>query len=306
MGHQHQHGNSNNLGWAFAINLGFAVLEVIGGTLTNSVAILSDALHDLGDSLSLGLAWVLGRYAEREGTQRFTYGFRRLSLLGALINSIVLVVGSIYILTEAIPRLLNPELVEARGMLLLAVIGIAVNGLAAWRLKGDKTTNARVVALHLLEDVLGWVAVLVVSIVLLFFDVPILDPLLSVGITLYILYNVWQRLGDTVSLFLQATPAEVDVSDIDAQLMAIAGVQSVHHTHIWSLDGEHNVLTTHLVVDEATNRQQRDDIRQRVMHVVEGMVLEHITVQLEYGPDDCWMLDQTEAEQAHQQQPEPH
>ena len=187
--HHHHHGDSANLRTAFFLNLGFTVIEIIGAYLTNSVAILSDAVHDLGDSIALGMAWGLEKQAAKEAPVRYSYGYGRLSLLAAFINATVLVAGGLFVLAEAIPRLLNPEATNAPGMVLLALGGIAVNGVAVWRLQGGGTMNAKVAMWHLLEDVLGWVAVLVVGITLLFVDLYILDSILSLLITLYILYS---------------------------------------------------------------------------------------------------------------------
>lgn len=254
---------------------------------TNSLAILSDALHDLGDSLSLGLAWYLGRYAGKESDRYYSYGYRRFSLLAALINSLILIAGSFYILSQAIPRLLEPEASNAKGMFLLALGGVMVNGLAAWRLKGGQSLNVQVVAWHLLEDVLGWAAVLVVSLILLFTEAHILDPILSVLITLYVLYNMVVKLKKTSALFLQSVPEDVDLNAFEERVQALAHVQSMHHTHIWSLDGEHHVLSTHLVVDEQTTKEEAGQIRGKVRGMIKHSNVEHITIEVEYGKEDC-------------------
>lgn len=210
--HAHYHHNDPNetastrIGWAFFLNLAFTVVEFIGGILTNSTAILADAVHDLGDSLSLGMAWVLNKFGQKNATTTFTYGYQRLSLVGAFINAVVLITGSVWILSMAIPRLWEPEMPMAEGMMIMAVFGIAVNGYAAFRLSRGNTLNERVLNWHLLEDVLGWVAVLVVGLILLFVDWPWLDPLLSIGFTLFILVNVARYLVTTIKLFVQATP----------------------------------------------------------------------------------------------------
>lgn len=287
--HHHHHHSSDNIKTAFFLNLGFTIFEIIGGLWTNSVAILSDALHDLGDSLSLGLAWFLDRYSQKESDKRFSYGYGRFSLLGAVVNAVVLIGGSLFILSEAIPRLINPEPSHAPGMVLFAIVGIAVNGAAAFRLRGERSMNAQVVAWHLLEDVLGWVAVLIVGITLLFVEIHILDPILSILLTLYILYNVVRNLHKTAALFLQATPENIDLEAIEQQLVAIDGVQSTHHTHIWSLDGDHHVLTTHLVVGDEVSREDVLRIKQESKSLVESLHLEHITVEIEYQEEDCSM-----------------
>jgi cobalt-zinc-cadmium efflux system protein len=289
--HNHVHDNASNIRIAFLLNLGFTILEIIGGIWTNSLAILSDALHDLGDSLSLGLSWYLERIANKGKDRRFSYGYRRFSLLAGLINIIVLLTGGLIVLSEAIPRLLNPEHSNARGMLAFAVIGIAVNGLAALRLRGGKSLNTQIVAWHLLEDVLGWAAVLVVSLVLLFWDIHILDPILSILITLYVFWNVLRGLRRTVSLFLQAVPEHINVEEVEENLMAMEHVKSTHHTHIWSLDGEHNVLTTHVVVDPCTTREQVLQLKREINQMTNNLEFEHTTLEIEYEDEDCRMKD---------------
>lgn len=184
--HDHRaHQSGKNIKVAFFLNLAFTILEIFGGLWTNSMAILSDALHDLGDSISLGAAWYLEKYSEKAPDSTFSYGYGRFSLLGALISSIVLVIGAVIILSQVIPRLIDPQEVHPQGMLGLAVLGIIVNGIAAIRLRKGSTLNEKVASWHLLEDVLGWVAVLIVSIVLLIKDIPILDPILSLVITFF-------------------------------------------------------------------------------------------------------------------------
>lgn len=290
--HDHSHGEAGDLKLAFFLNFGFTLLEIVGGLLTNSIAILSDALHDLGDSISLAIAWYLSHYAEKESDQRFSYGYRRFSLLGALVTTIVLTVGSLYILTEAVPRLLDPEHPNAPGMALIAVVGIAVNGYAALRVRGGRSMNAQAVGWHLLEDVLGWVAVLIVGVVLLFVELPILDPLLSIGITLYVFWNVIGNLRKTLRLFLQGVPDDVDIAQIEQKLLNTSGVESTHHTHIWSLDGEHHVLTTHLVVAANATKQEICTVKQRVVEMFEGQDFEHTTVEIEYADEQCRMREE--------------
>ena len=276
---------------AFFLNLGFTILEVVGGLWTNSLAILSDALHDLGDSVSIGVAWYLERLSAKGKNRRFSYGYRRLSLLASLITATVLLSGALFVLTEAIPRLIRPQHSNAQGMLLFSIVGIVVNGVAAFRLRGGKTMNARMIAWHLIEDVLGWVAVLVVSLMLLLRDIHILDPILSILIMVYVLYNVARNLRETVALFLQAVPGSLDIDAIEQRLRAIPEVRSMHHTHIWSLDGQHHVLTTHVVVAEATPKDRILRVKRAFKDIAEGIGLEHTTLEVEYEDEDCLMKD---------------
>lgn len=287
--HQHARNGAHGIRLAFFLNLGFTLIEIAGGIYTNSVAILSDALHDLGDSLAIGMGWYLEGRAQRPRAGAYSYGYRRLSLLAALLNAVVLVTGSLFMLAVAVPRLLHPEPTHATGMLVLALLGIAVNGAAALRLQHDRTMNARVISWHLLEDVLGWAAVLIVSLSLMVTDLYILDPLLSVLITGYILYNVLSKLRSTIALFLQAAPAGLDIAVLEQRLCAIPGVISAHHTHVWSLDGEHHVFTTHLVVRNETTRAQVQQIKQSALAAIEDSNPEHSTIEIEYEDEYCSM-----------------
>jgi cobalt-zinc-cadmium efflux system protein len=285
----HSHTKTNNVQLAFFLNLSFAIVEIAGGLWTNSMAILSDALHDLGDTFSLGLAWVLERYSAKESDHIYSYGYKRFSLLGAFLNIIILLGGSLYILSEAVPRLLHPQSAHVPGMIVFAVIGITVNGFAMLRLRHSQKMNTRIVALHMLEDMLGWTAVLIISIVLLFSDFFILDPLLSIIITSIILINVVRNLKKTAALFLQASPDEAGVKEIESQLLSIDQIESVHHTHAWSLDGEHHVLTTHIVVCKDTKQKEILRIKQQVRQLATKLGFVHITIETETSGESCSM-----------------
>jgi cobalt-zinc-cadmium efflux system protein len=293
MTHQHTHSHDGiiNLRLAFFLNLVFTIVEVVGGVATNSLSILSDAIHDLGDSLAIGFSWLMEGRAHRPGQGSYSYGYRRLSLLAALINAVVLIFGSLFILSRAIPRLFAPEHSNAKGMLVLSIIGILVNGAAALRLRGGKTMNAQVIGWHLIEDVLGWIAVLIVSVSLLVSDIHILDPLLSILITCYVLYNVIRNLKKTVAIFLQAAPADLDVHAIEHRLASITNVLSTHHTHAWSLDGEHHVLTTHLVVPAGATKEDILQVKREAFQIVEDIDIAHTTIEVEYEDEDCRMKD---------------
>ncbi|UOQ44401.1 cation diffusion facilitator family transporter [Halobacillus salinarum] len=298
MGHHHHHHDhtSGNIKIAFFLNLIFTIIEIIGGILTNSMAILSDALHDLGDSLSLGLAWFLQNFSKKGKTEGFSFGYKRFSLLAALINSVVLIVGSIFIFTEAVPRLLNPASPNTQGMMALAVLGILVNGAAVFRLKGGESMNQKVLSWHLLEDVLGWVAVLIVSIVMNFTDLPILDPLASIAITVYILYNVVVNFIKTMRLFLEGVPENIDLSKIEKQMAEVQRVHSTHHTHLWSLDGEHHAFSSHVVVPASASKEDICAIKSEIKEIIKPIHFDHITIEIEYEDEYCSMLEQEKKE----------
>jgi len=289
--HHHHHNQSGkNLKIAFFLNLGFTILEFFGGIYVNSVAIMSDAVHDLGDSLSLGTAWYLDKKSHKEADDKYSFGYKRFSLLGALINSIVLIGGSIYVISEAIGRLFEPQPSDAQGMIVFAIIGVLVNGYAAWKLSSGNSLNEKTVSWHLMEDVLGWVAVLIVAIVLNFTDNQYLDPALSILITLYILYNVVLRLKETLYIFLQGVPKEIKTEKIKKDILKINNVASLHHTHIWSLEGENHVFSAHIKLKNISDFEELINIKKQVKSVLKDYHFDHYTIETELDSETCDLL----------------
>lgn len=278
---------------AFFLNLAFTLLEIAGGIWTNSLAVLSDALHDLGDSLALGLSWRFARISKREGDETFTFGYRRFSLVGALVMSVVLFGGGVVVLFESIPRILSPEPANVQGMLALAIVGVLVNGVAALRMHGGRSVGERIVTWHFVEDVLGWVAVLIASVVMSFRELPILDPILSIAITAYVLWNVGKRLKETMRILLQGVPANVDVRLVERAIRETPGVCDVHHTHIWSQDGEHHVLTAHIVTEDVGSYAAVAAVRGAVKERLRGLGIGHATIEVE-ADDGKGCLDHRE------------
>ena len=290
--HNHTHSTNNTLGnikLAFFLNVIFAVFEFIGGLYINSVAVLSDSLHDLGDSISLGLSWYFERLSHRNRNGKYSYGFRRFSLLGAVVNAVILIIGSFFVVREAVLRINDPVQANAQGMVVFAIIGVLVNGFAAFRMQQGKNMNAKMLTWHLLEDVLGWIAVLIASIVMIYLDIPILDPILSIGLSVFVLYNVVATLHSTIALFLQAVPAEVDIDEIERRIKRLDKVEGIHHTHVWSLDGEENVLTTHIVLIEGSKSPEIREIKKAIREIAREFHCEHTTVEFEYQKEDCSM-----------------
>lgn len=290
MGHNHSHHHSHsegNIKVAFFLNISFTIIEIIGGLYTNSLAILSDALHDLGDSLSLGLSWYFQRVSKKGRTPNFTFGFKRFSLLGAIINSIVLVIGSIFVLTHAIPQIWHPEKSDAEGMLYLAILGVIVNGAAVFKLRKGESLNEKVVSLHLLEDVLGWFAVLIGSLIMMFFDAPIVDPILSVLITAFVLYNVYKNIKESMNIILQGTPSDIKISEVEKEIVSIEKVHSTHDCHIWSMDGNYHVLSAHVVLDDNYDLQQQSKIKEKVLQKIEKFDIKHSTISFELESEKC-------------------
>lgn len=289
--HDHHHSHRNqNLKTAFFLNLTFTIFEIIGGLYVNSVAIISDAVHDLGDSLSLGTAWYLNRKSQQESDHHFTFGYARFSLLGALINSLVLIGGSIFVVSEAIGRLLEPQPSNARGMLLFAIVGVIVNGYAAWKMSGGHSLNEKVISWHLLEDVLGWAAVLIVAIVLHFTDNQYLDPALSLLITAYILWGVIRRLKETLFVFLQGIPKDIDLEQIKREILKVEKVQSLHHTHVWSLEGEQHVFTTHIKLTGISEFEEIICTKKAIKEIISRYPFKHYTIETELDNETCELI----------------
>jgi len=288
MAHTHNH-NEDNLKLAFFLNFGFAVAEIIGGIYTNSVAIMADALHDLGDSASLALSWRLEKLSEKGGDEKYSYGYKRFSLLSAYVGALILILGSIVVISEAVKRLRNPQPTDARGMLIFAIFGIIINGFAAYRAGKGKNMNSRMIYWHLLEDAIGWVAVLIVSLVLLVKDIYILDPILSLLVSGFVLFNVAKNIKKTINLFLQGVPESIQIPEIEAEILTMEKVKDMHHTHIWSLDGEHHVLTTHIVLCLDSKKEDIRRIKDKIRKLTKLYDLAHTTVEFEYLDEDCSM-----------------
>lgn len=284
MSHSHHHSHSDshsdsqkNISVAFFLNAFFVVVEVVGGLLTNSIAILTDALHDFGDCLSLATAWFLQKKSSQGRDNHYTYGYRRFSLLGSIFLSGVLSISSVVVVIEAVKRIIEPQAIMPSGMLWIALFGIAINGAAALKVKSGTSFNERAVYLHILEDVMGWVAVLVASVVMIFVEFPILDSILSIVISIWVLYNVFKNMRAVFKILLQSVPDGISLDDVNHTLMQINGVESVHDLHIWSLDGESHVMTLHVVTDE----NDHTTLKSSILSAMKTFNIAHITIEFE-------------------------
>ena len=288
-GHDHDHRHDvdfsdpdksvKNIKIVFFLNLFFSIIEVIFGLMFNSMAILSDAIHDFGDSVSVGLSWFFQRYSRKEPSNRFSFGHQRFSLMGALITSSVLLVGSFFIFTRSIPRLMDPQEVHAEGMLILSLFAIAMNGYAAWLLSRGSRKNEKVLNVHMLEDVLGWVGVLVVSIVVRYTNWYILDPILSILISLFIFYKTLPLFISTMHVFLEGVPSHVDLDRLEEDILTIEDVHAVTHLHIWSIDGEENAMNVTLFVKTGDQRRI-ENIKEKVRSLTSDLRVSHSTIEI--------------------------
>jgi len=286
--HSHNHSSENaskNIGIAFFLNIFFAVFELIGGFYTNSIAIISDAAHDFGDSISLAVSWYLQKKSRQKGDKYYSYGYKRFSLLGAVVVSIILLISSIFIIQESIDRLVNPQDANAGGMLLFAIFGILANGIAVLRLKKGTTLNEKAVFLHLLEDVMGWIAVLIVSIVMMFVNLPILDPILSLAITIWVLSNVYKNLKSIIKVVLQEVPQNINLAELESRILNKKFVKSMHDVHLWSLDGEKNIMSLHIVVDNLTSKTQLFELKSDIKKIANDFGIQHLTIEIEDESD---------------------
>lgn len=277
------------MGWAFALNLGFAIVEFIGGILTNSLAITSDAVHDLGDAGAIGIAWILEKKSKKKSDKDFSYGYRRLSVMAALITGVILFVGSCLIMAQAIPRLFQPETPHVDGMIGLAILGLSVNGFAAFRMSQGASLSERMILLHLLEDVLGWAVILVGAIVMRFVDLPILDPIMALAVAIWVLWNAFHNLKETMKVFLQATPTGVAMDDVQNTIKGFSLVKDIHHTHLWTIDGLHHILTAHIVVQEKSSTDEihrlKVDLKKKLF---EQYHIQEATIEIEWPSEKCY------------------
>jgi cobalt-zinc-cadmium efflux system protein len=265
--HLHHGASSRNIAIAFMLNASFAVIELVGGWWTNSVAIQADAIHDFGDSLMLASALVLQSLSHAGARGRFNFGFRRLSLLSALATSTILLVGSIFIVTRAVSRLWEPSTPHLDGMLGLAVLGVLVNGIAAYRMSHGVTQNERSLSWHMIEDLLGWIAVLISALVMRFIEVPWLDPVLSLLIAGVVLVGAARNFWGSGQYFLQAAP-DLDFGAIKAEMSCLPGIKTLHGLKVWSLDGFHHVASIHAGVSSNLPSQSRRDLKKSLRQIL--------------------------------------
>ena len=271
-----------NILFAFILNLAFSILECVGGILTGSVSILSDSVHDFGDSVSIGLSFFFEKKSRRAPDKKYTYGYARFSLLGGVIATFTLLLGSFVVLYNAIQRIIHPTQVHYNGMLLFAVIGVSVNFLAAYITRKGDSLNQKSVNLHMLEDVLGWLVVLLGAAVMKFTDATILDPILSIGISFFIFIHACKHLKSAADIFLEKAPQHIDVNALYAELETTQGVLDVHHLHVWSLDGRRHYATLHVVSDDSPHKI-KDELRTKLS--AHGIV--HATFEFESSQDAC-------------------
>ena len=253
-----------NIFIAFVLNITFSIFEFFGGLFTNSVAILSDSVHDLGDAISIGISYFMERKSKKRADNKYTYGYVRYSVLGGVITTTILLVGSVLVIIGAIKRLINPVEVNYQGMIIFAVIGVVLNFIAAYVTKDGDSINQKSVNLHMLEDVLGWIVVLIGAIIMNFTDITIIDSIMSIGVSLFILYHSLINLKKVLDLFLEKTPNDIDIDTLKKHLLEIKDVDDIHHIHVWSIDGFSNYATMHIVSKAKDISKVKKEIREEL------------------------------------------
>lgn len=267
---------------AFLLNLTFSVFEFFGGIFTGSVAILSDAVHDVGDAASIGLSFFLERKSKKAPDKTHTYGYARYSVIGGVITTLILLFGSLAVIYNAVLRIITPTPINYNGMILFAVVGACVNFLAAFFTREGGSLNQRAVNLHMLEDVLGWIVVLIGAVVMRFTDFTIIDPIMSIGVAIFIFINAIQNLKVAIDLFLEKTPKGVEVAELQEHLCEIEGVLDVHHVHVWSMDGESGFATMHIVCEGDSHT-----VKAKVREELAEHGITHATLELEEKGEVC-------------------
>ena len=267
---------------AFILNLSFSVFEFLGGIFTGSVAIVSDAIHDAGDALSIGISYVLERKSKKKPDETYTYGYARYSVIGGCITTLILLVGSGWMICNAIGRLIQPTQINYTGMILFAIVGVCINFCAAYFTREGGSVNQKAVNLHMLEDVLGWVVVLVGAVVMRFTNFVRIDPIMSIGVSVFILIHALRNLKEVLDLLLEKVPAGVDVAQIKAHIERIDGILDVHHIHLWSLDGDNHMATVHIVTDGDPH-----EIKAAVREELREHGVGHVTIEIETGGEHC-------------------
>ena len=271
-----------NILFAFILNLIFSIFEFIGGIFTGSVAIISDAVHDIGDATSIGASYFLEKKSKKQPDEKYTYGYARYSVIGSVITTLILLFGSAMVIYNAVLRIINPTEINYNGMLIFAIIGVCVNfGAALITRKGD-SLNQKTVNLHMLEDVLGWIVVLIGAIVMSFTDISIIDPLMSIGVAIFILINAIKNLGKVLELFLEKTTRNLSIRELREHIQKIDGVIDVHHIHVWSMDGYNNYATMHIVANDNAH-----NIKSKIRDELKEHGIGHVTLELEAENEHC-------------------
>lgn len=289
---------SKNIFIAFLLNLVFVVIEVVGGILTNSIAILSDSIHDAGDCFAICVAFLLEKKSNKKADKKYSYGYKRFSVLSALITSCILLVGSGLVVYNSILRIMNPSSINGLGMFIIAIFGVLINGIAVIKTSKSKNLNEKSINLHMLEDVLGWLVVLIGSIFVWLFDFVILDPILSICVSVYVVIHAFVHIVEAFFIILEKSPKDFNVNQFEFDIEQINNVKSVHHIHIWTMDGESLLATMHVVVRDF-DKDKICETKEHIKTLCSGYNIKHVTIQVDYEHEKCIECEMNNTKEEH-------
>lgn len=268
------------------LNIIITAAQIVGGIISGSLALISDAIHNLSDSVSVIMAWMAQVLSRKPSTLKSTFGYKRAEILAAFINSIALIAISVYLIFEAIERLLHPQPVDARWMFWLGLLGLIANGLSVFVLEGEKNKNINMKAayLHLLGDALTSLAVIVGAALIWFFNIIWVDALVTILIGIYLLIHTWKLLKESVTILMQMTPAEIDIAEIETRLIKIEGLKNIHHIHVWNLTDKLLHFECHLNLEKDLQVSETAVICDHVHKILhDEFEIHHVTIQFEFG-----------------------
>ena len=274
--------SEKNILLAFILNLGFSIFEFVGGTITNSVAIISDSVHDMGDSFSLGISYFLEKKSKKKPDEKYTYGYARYSVLGSIITTLILIIGSILVVYNAYQRIINPVSIDYNGMIIFAIFGVIVNLLAVYFTRKGESLNQKSVNLHMLEDVLGWIVVLIGAIVMKFTKISVIDPILSIIVAIYIFIHALKNLNSSLNIIFEKIPDNISIVQVKEELLKNKDIIDAHHIHIWSIEGYNNYATMHIVTDSDSIK-----VKNLVRDILKKYQISHVTIEIEGKDEKC-------------------
>ena len=263
---------------AFFLNLSYAIVEFIAGGIFGSSAVLADSVHDLGDAIAIGISAFLESISNREEDSHYTLGYKRFSLLGAMVTAVILMTGSVLVILENITKIFHPQPVNDEGILWLGIIAVSINVLASLVIRKGQTKNESILSLHFLEDTLGWVAVILMAIVLRFTDWYILDPLLSLVISIFILSKAIPRFWSTLKIFLDAVPEGVDIKQVKSDLEQLDHVTSINQLNLWTMDGLEKNAIVHVCLKEI---EQMELCKESIRSKLKDCGFQNITIEID-------------------------
>lgn len=274
--------SEKNILMAFILNFSFSVFEIIGGLLTNSISIISDAIHDAGDALSIGISYFLEKKSRKKPDNFYSYGYTRYSVLGAILTIFILIIGSCFLIYNAINRLFSPVEINYNGMIIFALFGVIVNLIASYFTKDGDSLNQKAVNLHMIEDVLNWVIVLIGALLMKVTDIKIIDSMMSICLAIFILINALKNLKSIIDIFLEKVPNNISIPKIIRKIKEVKSVIDVHHVHIWSIDGITNYATMHIVTEKYSL-----GLKKEIKELLKGNNVDHVTIEFELENEIC-------------------